>query len=158
VLAVASVWQAGGMSDYTADGSDDTRSEQLDQDQFQPGDNLDDRGVADALDEGYSPPENYSVEVRIGDRETLDERLAEEIPEPDPYAEPEVEDNLTVRDELENLDDGEVGDVRAGRLVDPSQGIGPDLEKDLVGRDVGIDGAAASAEEAAVHIVPDAYS
>lgn len=143
------------MSDYTTDASDDTRSEQLDQDQFQPQDNLEDRGVADALDEGYSPPENYSVESRIGDRETLDERLAEEVPEPDPYAEAETEDNLTVRDELENIDDGEVGDVRAGRLVDPNEGIGPDVDKDMVGEDVGIDGAAASAEEAAVHIVPE---
>jgi hypothetical protein len=147
-------WQAGAMSDT----SDDTRSEQLDQDQFQPLDNLDDRGVGDALDEGYSPPENYSVETRIGDRETLDERLAEEVPEPDPYAEPETEDNLTVRDELENIDDGEVGAERAGRLVDPNEGIGPDGDKDLIGEDVGIDGAAASAEEAAVHIVPDDYS
>ncbi|HEY5821063.1 MAG TPA: DUF5709 domain-containing protein [Propionibacteriaceae bacterium] len=142
------------MSDNTIEDADDTRSEQLDQDQFQPKDTLEDRGVADGLDEGYSPPENYSVETRIGDRETLDERLAEEVPEPDPYAEPEPEDNLTVRDELENIDDGEVGDVRAGRLVDPNEGIGPDVDKDLVGEDVGIDGAAASAEEAAVHIIP----
>ena len=36
---------------------DDDRSEQLDQDQLQPQDNLDDRGVDDFLDEGYSPPE-----------------------------------------------------------------------------------------------------
>ena len=43
----------------------------------------------------------------------------------------------------------------AGRLTDPNQGIGPDVDKDLVGEDVGIDGGAASAEEAAVHIVPD---
>ena len=143
------------MSDQLSDTSDDDRSEQLDQDQFQPGYSLNDRGVDDALDEGYSPPERYSVETRVGDRETLDQRLAEEEPEPDPYAEPEPEGNLTVRDELENVDDGEVGDVRAGRLVDPNEGIGPDVDKDLVGIDVGIDGAAASAEEAAVHIVPD---
>lgn len=128
-------------------------SEQLDQ--IQPEDSLDDRGVDDILDEGYSPPENYSPLIREGEHETLDERLAEEIPEADPYSEPEKEDNLTVRDELENIDDGEVGDVRAGRLVDPDQGLGPDVDKDLVGTDVGIDGAAASAEEAAVHIVPD---
>ena len=143
------------MSDQVYDSSDDDRSEQLDQDQLQPGYSLNDRGVDDALDEGYSPPERYSVETRMGDRETLDQRLAEEEPEPDPYAEPEPEDNLTVRDELENIDDGEVGDVRAGRLVDPNAGIGPDVDKDMVGSDVGIDGAAASAEEAAMHIVPD---
>jgi hypothetical protein len=48
-----------------------------------------------------------------------------------------------------------VGAERAGRLVDPNEGIGPDVDSDLFGTDVGIDGAAASAEEAAVHIVPD---
>ena len=132
-------------------------SEQLDQDQFQPQNALIDRGVDDALDEGYSPPEKYSALIREGEHESLDERLAEEEPEPDPYAEPEPEGNLTVRDELENIDDGEVGEQRAGRLVDPNLGIGPDVDKDLVGEDVGIDGGAASAEEAAVHIVPDGY-
>lgn len=121
------------------------QSEQLDQDQLQPDVSLNDRGVDDALDEGYSPPESYSTLVRHGVHETLDERLAEEIPEPDPYAEEDPED----------LDDGEVGGVRAGRLVDPNEGIGPDVDKDMIGDDVGIDGAAASAEEAAMHIVPD---
>ena len=143
------------MTDLVPDTSDDNRSEQLDQDQFQPQDSLVDRGVEDALDEGYSPPEKPSVLLRHGEHESLDDRLAEEEPELDPYAEPEQEDNLTVRDELENLDDGEVGDQRAGRLMDPNQGIGPDIDKDLIGEDVGIDAGAASAEEAAMHIVPD---
>ena len=143
------------MTDLVPDTSDDNRSEQLDQDQFQPQDSLVDRGVEDALDEGYSPPEKPSVLLRHGEHESLDDRLAEEEPEPDPYAAPEQEDNLTVRDELENLDDGEVGDQRAGRLMDPNQGIGPDIDKDLIGEDVGIDAGAASAEEAAMHIVPD---
>jgi hypothetical protein len=135
------------MTDYANQTSDD-RSEQLDQDQFQPGTSLEDRGVDDALDEGYSPPERYSALIREGEHETLDQRLSEEIPEPDPYA--EVDED--------NLDDGEVGYERAGRLVDPNQGIGPDTEKDLVGEDVGIDASAASAEEAAMHIVPDSWS
>ena len=121
-------------------------SEQLDQDQLQPDVSLDDRGVADALDEGYSPPENYSAALRHGEHETLDERLAEEIPDEDFDDDEEYSDSL---------DDGEVGDARAGRLVDPNSGIGPDEEKDLVGDDVGIDGAAASAEEAAMHIVSE---
>lgn len=121
-------------------------SEQLDQDQLQPDVSLDDRGVADALDEGYSPPENYSAALRHGEHETLDERLAEEVPDEDFDDDDEYSDSL---------DDGEVGDARAGRLVDPNEGIGPDDEKDLVGDDVGIDGAAASAEEAAMHIVPE---
>lgn len=126
---------------------EDASSEQLDQDQLQPLDNMDDRGVGDFLDEGYSPPERPSHVTRYGDdRETLDERLAEE--------EPEVWDRPISED---YVDDGEVGDRRAGRLVDPNRGIGEDTEKDLIGEDVGIDGAAASAEEAAVHIVPDDY-
>jgi len=131
--------------------------DQLDQDQLQPVNNLDNRGVDDFLDEGYSPPEKPSALIREGSHETLDQRLSEEIPEPDPYADEEEEDNLTVRDELENIDDGEVGEVRAGRLVDPNEGIGPDVDKDLIGEEVGIDGAAASAEEAAMHVVPDSY-
>ena len=130
------------MSDYPNEVPDE--SEQLDQ--IEPQRSLIDRGVEDVLDEGYSPPERYSPLTREGEHETLDERLEEEIPEPDPYA---------LEEEDEILDDGEVGGERAGRLVEPNEGIGPDVESDLVGTDVGIDGAAASAEEAAVHIVPD---
>jgi len=102
------------------------------------------------LDSGYSPPESYRGEgfgttaEEALEGETLDERLRQEIPEPDPYAPVE-----------EDLDDGEVGTERAGRLVDPDEGFGEDVEKDLVGEDVGIDGAASSAEEAAVHVVED---
>jgi hypothetical protein len=130
------------MSEYPNEIPDE--SEQLDQ--LEPQRSLVDRGVDDVLDEGYSPPERYSQLIREGEHETLDERLEEEIPEPDPYASD---------DQDEILDDGEVGGERAGRLVDPNEGIGPDMEADLVGNDVGIDGGAASAEEAAVHIVSD---
>ena len=49
----------------------------------------------------------------------------------------------------------EVGDDRAGRLLAPDRGEYADTEKDLIGEDVGIDGAGASAEEAAVHVIPD---
>jgi Family of unknown function (DUF5709) len=124
---------------------DDDRSEQLDQ--LEPERSLDDRGVDDPLDEGYSPPEKPSELLRHGDHQTLDERLAAEVP-----------DVNTDEVESDFIDDGEVGGERAGRLVDPNQGIGPDVEKDLIGDDVGIDGAAASAEEAAMHIVPDDWS
>jgi Family of unknown function (DUF5709) len=124
---------------------DDERSEQLDQDELQPGDDLENSGLDDFLDQGYSPPEKPSHVTRYGDEhETLDERLAEE--EPEVWDQPEAG---------EYVNDGQVGDRRAGRLVDPNAGIGPDTEKDMVGEDVGIDGAGASAEEAAVHIVPD---
>lgn len=102
----------------------------------------------ETLDSGYSPPESYrgegfgtTAEEQL-QGESLDERLRQEVPDQDPYA-PE--------DEI--LDDGEVGSERAGRLVDPDGGIGEDVDKELFGEDVGIDGAGASAEEAAVHIV-----
>jgi hypothetical protein len=120
-------------------------------DQMQPEDTLLDRGVADVLDEGYSPPERYSAGEGFGSTadeqlqgESLDQRVAQEEPDIDPYADEDVEDY-----------DDEVGDQRSGRLVDPDQGLGEDTEKDLVGDDVGIDGAGASAEEAAVHTVRD---
>ena len=149
------------MSEYQSDTFQaevpDTREEQLDQDQLQPYHNLEDRGVSDALDEGYSPPEKPSVLLREGEHETLDDRLSEEEPEPDPYAPTEQEQAADdgVSDESDFLDDGEVGDERAGRLMDPNTGIGPDTDKDLIGLDAGIDAGAASAEEAAVHIIPD---
>ena len=54
----------------------------------------------------------------------------------------------------ELLDD-EVGDARAGRLVDSDDGGNEDTDDELWARDEGIDGAAASAEEAAVHVVRD---
>jgi len=53
----------------------------------------------------------------------------------------------------EFFDSDEVGDERSGRLLAEDEGYGPDLEKDEVAEDVGIDGGAPSAEEAAVHIV-----
>ena len=48
--------------------------------------------------------------------------------------------------------DTEVGAARAGRLTRQLDLDDPDT---LAAQDVGIDGAAASAEEAAVHVVPD---
>ncbi|MDP3894156.1 DUF5709 domain-containing protein [Nocardioides sp.] len=120
------------------------------------GDSLvdDDRGISDPLDEGWNPPENWSAGQRYGNTpleesvgETLDQRLEQEIPEPDPYE--------AARTEVENVG-GEVGGARAGRLVAPDEGAHEDVESDLIAEDVGIDGAAAGAEEAAVHVVdPD---
>ena len=125
-----------------------------DEDQPQgDGDSMsDDRGLTEPLDEGYSPPEKWSVGQGYGNTpleeelgETLDQRIAQEEPEPDPYAEEDVED----------LDDGEVGNVRAGRLVAPDEGTGEDEDSEMFADDAGIDGAGASAEEAAMHVVND---
>jgi len=124
-----------------------------DEDQLQEEDTLVDRGLDDTLDEGYSAPEKWSPAEGYGNTqleeemgETLDQRLRQEEPEPDPYAE--------AADEGEQVG-GEVGEDRAGRLVAEDEGLGPDEEKDLVAEDVGIDGAGASAEEAAVHVVDE---
>jgi hypothetical protein len=137
-------------------------SEQLDQ--TPEGDRLDPNGPEDVLDQGYSPPENWSAAQRFGNThleeemgETLDQRVAQE--EPDPF-----EESLDIGSggrsrETDRDDDsepelqeptGEVGDIRAGRLAAEE-----DFESDLFAEDVGIDGAAASAEEAAVHVVED---
>ncbi|WP_135458053.1 DUF5709 domain-containing protein [Mycobacterium sp. DL99] len=115
-----------------------------DDDQLTQEDALIDRGVDDLLDEGYSPPDRWR-EPR--DHETLDELLAEE--EPDPAMQLDNRDYLD-----EQGGDDEVGDRRSGRLVAPNAGFGVDEEAELLGTDVGIDGGAASAEEAAVHIIP----
>ena len=50
---------------------------------------------------------------------------------------------------------GEVGDRRAGRLVAEDYGVGEDTEQDMVAEDVGISGAGASAEEAAMHVIDE---
>lgn len=123
-----------------------------------PEDTLD--GPVDPLDEGYSPPEKprgvehtgvTAAEQRRG--ESLDERLAEEVP--DPPLLPDDDGLGDVADTDGELIDDEVGDRRAGRLVAPDEGAHEDAEKDMVAADAGINGAAASAEEAAVHVVDD---
>lgn len=117
-------------------------------DQLQPEDTLQDLGVDDVLDRGYSPPDREPASMKHGmtpreerEGETLDERLAEEVPD------------VGERDTLRQ--DGDPDPERSGRLVAPDEGRGPDAEADAVATDVGIDGAAASAEEAAVHYTDD---
>lgn len=129
------------------------------EDQLTAEDTLADGDVEDELDRGYSPPEKYSAAQGYGNTpweaahdRPLDDRLKEEVPEPDPRAEA-VDDDGIPHDADEVSHD--VGDARSGRLVAPDAGIGEDTEKDLVAEDVGIDGAAASAEEAAMHVVSE---
>jgi hypothetical protein len=122
-----------------------------DENQLQPEDTLLDRGLEDALDEGYSPPEKWSAAQRYGNTpyeeevgESLEQRIAQEVPDPDPYALAELDSDEPP---------GEVGTMRAGRLVAHDEGAHEDIESELVADDVGISGAGASAEEAAVHII-----
>ena len=113
------------------------------EDQLQPEDTLDQHGVLDVLDEGYSPRERRPRDLSqpAGD---LDTWLAQEVPEPDPYAE-EYSEDFDLR----------AAEPRAGRLVAPDQGRGEDTDSEAIAFDVGIDGAGASAEEAAMHVVTE---
>lgn len=128
-------------------------------------DTLDGKPGDDPLDRGVAPPERWSAVIRSEpEGESLDEMLAEE--EPDPGArdgdddeagdERDVGGDEDAGDEDVDgllLDDGP--DPRAGRLVAEDEGAHPASEPDLVARDTGIDGGAASAEEASVHVVED---
>ena len=119
-------------------------------------DTLENDGVDDPLDRGWSPPDRpWAVEhtgVTAAERESLDQRLAEELPD---LATPD-DDGIGDCDGTDGeLLDNEVGARRSGRLVAPDEGVHEDEESALVARDVGIDGAAASAEEAAMHIVDE---
>ncbi len=132
---------------------DDTSGYGTDEsDQLQPGDTLDDRGVEDILDEGivtrerWSPGQgfgNTAAEERRG--ESLDQRIAQE--EPDPTQDDDWDE--------EDLDDDQVGDQRSGRLFAPDEGTGEDTDQAPLAFDAGIDGGGASAEEAAMHVVPE---
>jgi hypothetical protein len=134
---------------------------------YDPSDNLEDDGTLDAsdtldgdpgddpLDAGIIPPDRWSAGEGFGTTlaeaqagESLDQLLAEEEPEPDPYAEAEDDEDD------DGLADNEP-DPRSGRLVAEDEGAHPDEEQDLLARDVGIDGGAAGAEEAAVHVLAD---
>jgi Family of unknown function (DUF5709) len=121
---------------------------------------------ADPLDRGVAPPERWSAGVKFGSTadeqasgESLDQLLAEEEPETSFDLDDDLPEDRDDEDEADEyldgllLDDGQ--DPRAGRLVAEDEGAHPDSEADLVASDVGIDGGAASAEEAAVHVVED---
>ena len=115
--------------------------------------------MRDVLDTGWSPPERPwavddwgTTEAEESAGESLDGRLARELPD---AAEDEGDGLGDTSDTDGELLDDEVGDVRAGRLVDAGDGGTTDTDDELYAHDEGIDGAAASAEEAAVHIVRD---
>src|SRR5580693_7441289 len=154
---------------------DETRHESDDLTDYETqdaSDTLDGELGDDPLDRGVVPPERWSAGMRFGSTadeqssgESLDQLLAEEEPDPsldigdDLDDDEDEEDSDEYDDEAEQdidgllLDDGP--DPRAGRLIAEDEGAHPDEEADLVARDGGIDGGAASAEEAALHVVED---
>lgn len=123
-------------------------------------DTLDD-GVADPLDEGYSPPERpwvgdgWGVTAREqAEGDSVERYLARELPDVSADDGDGIGDSSDTDGELW---DDEVGDVRSGRLVAANDGGVRHTDDELWARDVGIDGAAASAEEAAMHVVGDRF-
>lgn len=118
-----------------------------DAENLDPVENLTGDDPDEIMQTSYVPPhrEPYNLsriptafEERQG--ESLDQHLAEE--------EPEIWD-------ADPLADGTEPDPRAGRLVAPNQGFGPDREKDEIAEDRGPAGYASSAEEAAVHVIDE---
>ncbi|WP_329129485.1 DUF5709 domain-containing protein [Streptomyces sp. NBC_01476] len=127
-----------------------------------PEEGLDDEETDGYQDQGYSPVERPLAVAEWGltareaaSHEDLGHRLDRELKDDDAGAD---WDGLGDSPDSDGeLIDGEVGDVRAGRLTawdSEDTGLGR-TEADYWARDIGIDGGAASAEEAAVHIVPD---
>jgi hypothetical protein len=150
-------------------------------DTIDPGDPA--AAVENLYDTSWVPPDRPPKHGDFGttlaeerEGESLDARLAEE--------EPDVSDGLGGIDEAAaaarlateaDAEDPEVEaalradggdtdfpapsfaetDPRSGRLVEEDEGAHPDDEPDLVARDVGISGAGASAEEAAMHVVDE---
>ncbi|PSK64409.1 hypothetical protein B0E53_03648 [Micromonospora sp. MH33] len=118
-------------------------------------DTLDDDRVDDPLDTGIVAADHWTAANRFGTTpaeeragESLAQLLAQEEPDLDPYAEvADDEDELTRR--------GYEREARTGRLVADDAGLGEDEQADSVAWDAGVDGGAASAEEAAMHLVDD---
>jgi hypothetical protein len=117
-----------------------------DETQLQPEDTLDFHGVDDVLDEGFVTRDSWSPAQGYGNTaaeehqgESLEQRIAQEVPDV----------GTNDDDWTEDVEDDEVGDARSGRLV------ASDDADDRYVQDVGIDGAGASAEEAAMHVIDE---
>jgi hypothetical protein len=134
------------------------------------GDTLTEMREGESLDRRLSEDEPDLLEQELGD--PVDQILGLRG---DAEDDPNVEEDRDARLATEADDDPEVraalardgGDTdvpaaefeeqqpRAGRLVEPDEGLESDTEPDLIARDAGISGAGASAEEAAVHIIDE---
>ena len=142
------------MSDYDLPAGDVDYGNPL-----SPEESLDEDEFGEDISDGYSPAERplgvtewgvtsyeESMHESLGRRLAREERELTDEPEGDGLG-----DSIGTDGEL--IDD-QVGDRRAGRLV-----LGPvdelDPSSDYWASDAGIDGAGASAEEAAIHVVPD---
>lgn len=138
-------------------GDDEAVEDRFDPELLSPEESLDDDEVGTDPDEGYSPPERPwgvtawgTTAAEQAGHEDLTHRLAREEPDVNDV---EFGDGIGDTSDTDGEPiDREVGDMRSGRLV-----IGDfdasDPRSDYFARDVGVDGAGASAEEAAIHVV-----
>ena len=137
-----------GVLDGTNPGMTDDHGGEDSFEQVVEGDPFYDPSDDAVLDQGFNPPDRptkVNVPTPAEDAEglSLDELLAAEEPDVDVLAE---EQDAA---EVEAL---EVGDERAGRLVDTGDDGFTDTEKAMIAEDEGIAGGGASAEEAAMHV------
>lgn len=134
------------------------------------GDTLTEMREGEPLDRRLAEDEPDLLEQELGD--PVDQILGQRR---DAEDDPDFEENTDARLATEADDDPEVraslaeegGDTdvpapefeeqqpRAGRLVEPDEGLESDTEKDMIAYDAGISGAGASAEEAAVHLTDE---
>jgi hypothetical protein len=134
------------------------------------GDTLTEMREGEPLDRRLAEDEPDLLEQELGD--PVDQILGQRR---DAEDDPDFEEDTDARLATEADDDPEVraslaeegGDTdvpapefeeqqpRAGRLVEPDEGLESDTEKDMIAYDAGISGAGASAEEAAVHITDE---
>jgi Family of unknown function (DUF5709) len=134
------------------------------------GDTLTEMRAGEPLDRRLAEDEPDLLEQELGD--PVDQILGQRR---DAEDDPDFEEDTDARLATEADDDPEVraslaeegGDTdvpapefeeqqpRAGRLVEPDEGLESDTEKDMIAYDAGISGAGASAEEAAVHLTDE---
>lgn len=123
----------------------------------------------DPLDRGVATPERWSAAMKFGSTadeqrsgSSLDRRLAREDPDDGLEAADERPDGVSWD---QNASDDDIGSLaaadgsaqRTGRLIRSyhDEAAYPTWETAAVARDIGIDGGGASAEEAALHVLPD---
>lgn len=144
-------WQNRYMEENITPNAD-TPEPAVQMEQLSQADSLVFRGVDDALDEGYTAPEKWSAAQGFGNTpaemkqgENLEQRILQEEPEDDP--------NKLKGPWNPTRENRQVGSQRAGRLVAPGSAGHDDAGS--VASDVGISGGAASAEEAAMHVISE---
>jgi hypothetical protein len=107
--------------------------------------------MAPPRDAPVAADEHGTTAAEMHDGEPLDGRLAREEPDVLVAADaPADESHIADTPFAEGAGQG------IGRIVEPDEGARPDVEKDLVATDVGTDLGGYSAEEAAMHLEPEA--